>query len=607
MSERIPSGLVIIVLLLLCYPAAAQHNNDKTDTFFLAKKKGLLGKLGKSISRSVDDAPQRVENPFLKYKGKTIHNIAVITLGFECDINDSCNIKNNFGTRVAKKFHRNSTEKVIRKNLFFKENDPVFPFLLADNERYLRELVYLQDARILMEQAAGDSNSVDVIVLTKDIFSIGGSLSISSQTRGRMELKDENINGSGSKLSATYFYDKARSPSNGFGAEWVKRNIRGSFIDWTVGFHNFRPAFSSFRDEEAGYYTRVEKPLVTPYIPTTGAFEAGYYKTSNAYNSDSVYNNDYRYEYYNIDGWFGYSLDNQRSLYEAKEIRVHKFVAVRGFYQHFLKVPVKYKTQYDYRFADMNGGLASLNIFRQVFYKTNFIYGFGRNEDVPEGFSASLTAGWINKQNARRPYTSFEGQLNNFIRNGYYTSYTFRAGAFYYRHRFEDVDLLFNIDHFTRLKKMNENWFFRCFLSTGVTAQVNPVLNTPLFLNSIYGLSYFNNGSINADLRTTVKAETVFYNTKKLLGFRFAPFAFGDISLMKPTKAELNKTDMYSAVGGGIRTRNENLVFGTIELKGYYFPRTNAGMNTWKVELNTNIRFKYNSTFIKRPDIVLAN
>ncbi|HMK03134.1 MAG TPA: hypothetical protein VK489_03045, partial [Ferruginibacter sp.] len=107
--------------------------------------------------------------------------------------------------------------------------------------------------------------------------------------------------------------------------------------------------------------------------------------------------------------------------------------------------------------------------------------------------------------------------------------------------------------------------------------------------------------------RATVKAESVFYNTKKILGFRFAPFVFGDMSLLKPVKMGLGQSDLYSAVGGGVRTRNENLVFGTIELRGYYFPRTNADMKEWKVEVKSSIRFRYRSSFIKRPDFIANN
>ncbi|MBK7557089.1 MAG: hypothetical protein IPI54_01680 [Chitinophagaceae bacterium] len=69
----------------------------------------------------------------------------------------------------------------------------------------------------------------------------------------------------------------------------------------------------------------------------------------------------------------------------------------------------------------------------------------------------------------------------------------------------------------------------------------------------------------------TLKTESVFI-IPKILGFRFAPFVFGDIILMKPTKQGLIKTDIFSAIGAGVRTRNENMIWGTIELKAYYFP-----------------------------------
>lgn len=600
--------LLVVFLLLLQQVAFAQQPMSKEDTFFLAKKKGLLGRLGKSISTfAPEEAPQKVANPFLKYKGKIIRSVDLVRLGFECSIYDTCTINKSFGIRMANAFHKNSREKVIRNNLFFKEGGRLYPYLVADNERYLRDLSYIQDARIIVDFVEGSIDSVDVVVITKDIFSLGGKVKVDSKTKGRIELQEENIAGSASSFFISGLYDEARHPVKGFSSQFTKRNINGSFVDWTVGVTSFGRSFSSGQREETNIFTRFEKPLVTPYIPSTGAIEAGYYTSKNAYVSDSLYKTDFKYTYYNIDGWLGYSLDSKRSIYANKEIKVHKFVALRGFSQHFFNLPTKYKTGFDYRYTNFIGSLASINVFRQTFYKTNFIYGFGRSEDVPEGFSIALNAGWVKKQQLKRPYVGIDFNLTNFKKQGFYSNYTIRLGSFYYRHRFEDADLLFNIEHFTRLKKLNSKWYQRTFITTGVTAQVNPVYNTPLFINSTYGLPYYNPENINADLRTTVKLESVYYNTDKILGFRFAPFVFTDFSVLKPTKASINKSDLYSAFGGGVRTRNENLVFGTMELKGYFFPRTNGDMRGWKVELNTNIRFKYNSTFIKRPDFVNAN
>ncbi len=603
--------VIFSALQFITTTVAAQGDPAKNDTFFLAKKKGLLGRFGKSISHTPpDEAPVKIENPFLKYKGRIIRSIQTVILGFQYDIDDTTRIKNDLGVRLAKTFHKNTSKNVIEKNLFFKVGDILSPYLLADNERYLRELVFIKDARIYVEYAVGNTDSVDVLVVTKDVFSIGGKINISSKDKGRIELREENFMGSGSRVLISGYYENPRSPHTGIGGELIKRNIGGSFIDLVTGYQDYGNAFSSNLNQETIFYSRLEKPLVTPYIPTTGALEFAYRRTRNVYNTnDTTYRNNYKYINYTLDAWFGYSLDNKRLLYENKEIRVHRFVAIRGFRQFFQDIPTIYKVPpYDVRFADFTGALASLNIFKQVFYKSSFIYGFGRKEDIPEGFSAALTAGYVGKQNIKRPYSGIDLSLSNFKHQGFYINYTFRLGGYYNHNHFEDVDLLFNINHFTRLRKLNSNWYNRMFMSTGITAQINPVLNTALYVNSSdFGLDYFNNGDLQSDLRGRVKAESVFYNTKKILGFRFAPFVFADAIIVKPSTLNLKYSDIFTAVGGGIRTRNENLTFGTVELKGFFFPRTNGNMKSWKVEVNSNIQFKFISNLISRPDFIMAN
>jgi hypothetical protein len=65
--------------------------------------------------------------------------------------------------------------------------------------------------------------------------------------------------------------------------------------------------------------------------------------------------------------------------------------------------------------------------------------------------------------------------------------------------------------------------------------------------------------------------------------------------------------DIFSSIGGGTRIRNESLIFGTVELKGFYFPRTNLQVNPWNLAITTNLKFKYNSNLISRPDFVQVN
>jgi hypothetical protein len=608
LKKALPVILVILVFSFFSSLVKAQDVKENQDTFFLAKKKGLLGQLGKSIAKDPDGPDAvKVVNPFIMYTGKTIRNIHLLRLGFERNIFDTTVIKNNFGAIVANGLHVNTSKKIIQNNLFFRQGNKVQPYLLADNERHLRDQVYIQDARILIDTIPGTEDSVDVIVITKDIFPLVIGLDIGSATKGKIQIANENVSGSGSRLSFSTLYDKDRNPKWGLNAGFLKRNIKGSFIDWSAGYESYRSAFNSGRNEESYMYTHFERPLVTPYIPWIGAADISINKTSNNYVSDSLYRSDYKYSYRNVDVWYGYNFGSVRLLYKNMQTRIRKFIALRGFYQRFTDIPDKNRLVYDYRYANIRGLLTSLSIFKQETYRASFIYGFGRNEDVPEGFSAALIGGFTLKQDRDRPYFGIDAVRSHFNKKGFYSTCTFRVGGYLFNKKLEDVDILFNVDHFTRIKKMWGRWLNRNFLSMGITKQLNPVLNQPISLNSIFGLPYFFGNPGPADLRGTVKAESVFFNMQKFWGFRLAPFVFADMSMLTPINQPFQKSDLYSSVGGGIRTRNENLTLGTIELRAYYFPRTLPGMTNFKIEIGTNIRFKYNSTFIRKPDFVMPN
>lgn len=595
--------IVPVLLTVLCCTHISAQN--KQDTFFLAKQKGLIGKLGKSMVTSFQEDPVSIATPFLKYTGRIIRNIDVFPLGFHQKIDgNAVDVKEKFATRIGISLHSITKAFVVRKHLFFKEGDSLLPLLLSDNEWYLRDQEFLQDARIFAFDVTDDS--VDIVVLTRDVFSIGGNINANTKS-ARSEIREENFGGSGNGFSISGIYDKERSPGWGIGAELKLRNIKGSFITWSTGFSTFNRSFSSNRFEESSYYTRLEKPMVNRYTQWVGSAEISLNQTTNFYNLDLLYNTNFKYSYSKIDIWGGYNIGYKNSKGRDSEKKLRHFVAARGLYTYFDKVPIKYDSSFNSNFANINGALFSYSLYKQNFYRTNFIYGFGRNEDVPVGLNATLILGWTNKQNQRRPYYGIEFDANRFSQNKIFSSYKIRFGGYSTKGRLEDVDLLIGVDHFTRLRKLNTNWLNRNFLSLFYSRQLNPLLNEPLFLRSAFGLPYFLNGTIIADERTTVKLESVFFNLKRILGFRFAPFVFGDISIVRPINQSIKQSDGFTAIGAGVRTRNESLVFGTIELRGYYFPRTIDGMQNWRIEVRTKLRFKFNSNFIKRPDFIRPN
>lgn len=607
--------LFLLLTILHAIPAFCQQPGD-TDTFFLVKKKGLLGRLGKSISTgdTQDSIPVIKANPYFKHMGKVIRHIKIVRLGFERDINDTTKYNNNFGSITANAFHKKTKGNIISNNLFFDAGDRLNPYLMADNEKFLRDQAYLQDALIVIDTVPGNKYMVDVNVITKDVFSLGGAADVGSSSRFRLDAKDENLRGSGSRLLLTTLYDAERASKMGFGAEFLKRNIKGSFIDWAIGFKSFNNAISSGRSEESVYYINFDRPFITPYMKWLGGLSLSINRTRNNYATDSLYQRQFKYNYQNADGWIGYSFGGKKLQWKKQDGRTRAFVALRGFYRHFTEVPAKTLDTFDFRLSGQHGLLASVSMFRQNFTRTNFIYGFGRNEDVPEGFDISLIAGWVTRkdglglQQTSRPYVAFDGQRNHFNAKGFFSSFILRIGGFRHRGGWEDVNLLGGVEHFTRRKKIKPEWFHRQFYSLFVTRQLNNTPNQqPLYLNSAFGLPYFNNGLINADFRATAKTEAVFYNLRKFWGFRLAPFIFTDLSLIKQTGSNFSKSDLYSALGAGVRTRNESLIFGTLELKAYYFPRVIGGMSNFSVQVGSNIRFRYSTVLVKKPEFILAN
>lgn len=599
-------------------PGLAQQNNPpaKADTvFFLANKKGLLGKLGRAISTNagpdiITDNQGAIKNEavFAPFRCKLIRQIRVEKMGFQGSVNDTSNRNRRFLNDISDALYTGTTNKTILRNLFFATGDTLYPYLLADNERFLRDLSYLQDARIIATPVDHDSAAVDITVVWKDLFPFGGSAELNSASSFNLEINNDNILGTGDRIQFRTLYDMDRKPGFGSGLEYTKRNLGGSFLNLMMGIQSQAPAFNSGRREEKAIYMRGELPLVSPYHLWTGGFELANHYTQNAYIRDSVYRSDFKYHYHLLDGWLSLNIGAHKQLTQNLKSRFRKFLGVRGVYRNFLDVPEFYKAQYNASYSDLRAVLGAFTIFEQDYYHTNFIYGFGRNEDVPEGFSFSFIGGWTKRNLTERPYIGFDYQRNYFTNNKNYINYILRFGTYYRNNQFEDISGLTSIEYFTRLRHLaGTKWYTRHFLSGSITQQVRTVLNEPLRLGSIFGIPELNPANTKASTRISANCESVFYNTHKTFGFSFAPFVFTNLSYLKFIGSSLSKGDIYTVVGAGVRTRNENLVFGTMELRLAYYPRTTGTMTPWNISFNTGLQFKYNSQLLKRPDFVTVN
>ncbi len=579
---------------------------------FLQKQKGLIGNLAHNLVNdthpSAPKGPVNIERIFNQYEGRIIRNIYIQRLDFGTLIEDTAKNFSNKFTRLANNLHKKSREYIIRNNLFFKKGDKVVAFLLADNERHLRDQPYIQDVSIFLINVYGTEDSVDVVVRTKDVLSTGGSFQLHNTQSADLSIKEDNLGGGGNSLALSTLFDHNRNTQMGYGIDYIFRNIGGSFIDAYSGYSSFANSYNTGEKSEETEYLRFVRPLVNPYTKWTYWLEAVNHVNQNMYRGDSLFKFDYRYHYYTYDAWVGWNTGAYKLGKRNEDDRLRTMVSVRYFKQFFLKIPEKYANQYFYQYADITGVLAAISIFKQNFYKAQYYYGFGINEDVPEGVDFSVNAGWVNKQQVNRPYVGVGIERSFFTPQQGYYDFIFRSGTYFNNNRFEDMNVLLDGTHYSRLHYLGSKWKQRSTINASITGQVNQVLNAPLSLESVFGLpEWRNSGTLGGDIRTTLKAESVFFSPYTFLNFHFAPFVFGNLCLFTPVKESIARSDLYSSIGAGIRTRNESLIFGTFELKAYYFPRKNFFNESWRIETNTNIKFKYNSQLIKRPELINVN
>jgi len=174
----------LFLLALLHFSSSAQIRNIEKN-IALSKDSSLL----QTIIKQFKGKPNSfIDSTFInlnkyaqqvaKYEGKRIRSIQIEQKHFGASIINPANLKKDALTKFADKLHNKTNENIIRKNLFIHEQEILDPLVIAYNEKWLRDLPYIQDARILASLSSVDTNEVDIYIITKDIFPFGGSFNI---------------------------------------------------------------------------------------------------------------------------------------------------------------------------------------------------------------------------------------------------------------------------------------------------------------------------------------------------------------------------------------------------------------------------------------------
>lgn len=601
-----------ILVLLLCSTFSFALHAQKPDAL-PKKKRSLIGNIIYGIRTSFGrDTVGRRESAtvlntdaLLPYDGKIIRNISTDQLGFEKGISDSAGNFVYFGTRILNAVHATSRDNTIRRNIYLKEGTPFNPYLAADNERHLRTIGFIQDSRIVVNSGSSNGDSVDLLVITKDVFAYSPAIAGLSPLRQKVGLSNINLLGTGQKVSVNVLHDTRRSKGWGLEAGYGYTNIAGTFINAALNVSKISRNIYDRREDQELLLLQLERPLVSQYKRIAGGLIVGKGRSLNMY--PNYYGGDYyHYDYGVGDIWGGYNIGAKKYLNDHK-LHVKKFVSLRYFNYHFFETPYQVNENiFDQRFNSNQGVLASITLFRQYYYKTKFLYGFGITEDVPAGFNISMTAGWYKQLDLSRPYLGFDGYRYYVTRNRDITALFLRAGGFLHQGNLQDIGLLAGGSFFTRLMNVG-NAKMRQYFRASYATLINRVALNPLRINNALGLRSFNSDMASGDCRLALRSESFFFLRQKLFGFRLAPFIAGDLVYLTRNQSLTDDSGWFYGIGGGIRTRNENLPFGTYEFRALINPRKLAGDNRVKISVAVNLKFRYNGSYVSKPDIVELN
>ena len=609
-------GTIFTIFLLLILQGEVFAQNKSTDSLFgkffktpIAIK--LLNSITGNAESMIDTNRVVIANNIellTKYSGKEINSIVIEQHNFSTNINLPLINQKDYFTKIANQLHSSSDDETIRRNLFFKPGENLNPTIIAYNEKWLRDLPFLQDARIIVNPLKYDSNKIDLTIITKDIFPYGATFNLKNANAYEASISNESILGSGNALQINHNYDKTRSPNIGLGFDAQLRNISGKFININAGINDLTSNTIDGSASAMKHYISGELPLLHPFSVWTGGFELIDIKNKNAFPgnwNDSLYNNKMNYHLNNIDLWLGYQLflyKNNKTINGNRHI-----VQIRHVNNNFITRPVDYLNILDKNFQNLSANFASYTIFNQKIIRTRYLYGFGRNEDLPIGQSISLTLGQYSKELEKLGYAGLQMEKYSLRPSGAFTHLNINMGSSFFNSQFQDIRFLTSMEVISKLKYHGNGLAYRKIFNFSLAQTLKNKYNEALLLYSNFGIPQLNKEHMRGSTRLSGNWESVWYPTKSFYGFKSSPFLFANMTYMRSLDESNIESNIYTAVGGGARIRNENLIFGTIEMKCYYLPRTDQQLNRWNFSIITNLRFKYNSKIINKPDFVTIN
>lgn len=529
--------------------------------------------------------------PFAGEKGKIIRHISIRKYpAFGPSLFDSLQDKQTRVQQILNKTHFYTRDAVIMRYLMVEEGDALDPVRLADNERVVRDAAVFQDARFLVYATPGN-DSVDIVLLVKDVFPFGFDLKVNEPDRSRLRFYNRNFLGLGHQPEQWLDIDLKGSPAIilSQGAYRV-RNIRSSFTD--------AYAYWQSTARRKGVGIELSRPFITPETRFGGGLKTEKFNTPYPLNNEEYIKSA---GYSLIDVWSGYATIIERPA-GAKAERLQAAVTGRYYDLRYSGLPPMVDSG-TVRLHSVQRLSGEICLIRSGFYLNNMIYGFGRTEDIPTGYHAGLILGYENSVLTKAPYAALRFSSGTKLNGAGYLFSSFYLGGYRDKDNFSDGLANISINYISGLVKAG-TYRFRHFVTADILSGISRTSPLTLSLNRNDITDTYRKYELTGLHRATFRYEIVAFTPWYLLGFRFAGYASGELGMIAPDMKHLLKQAVYPAIGAGIRIRNENLVFSTFQISLMWHPRPLNGSRGWIFELEEPDQAGFNRFGISPPDFM---
>jgi len=561
---------------------------DKSYRSKVAKQ--VYGLLIRSSTTELSDTLNVVksEAPFLPYEGFTISTITLIKVDvLEGNVLDTTLYAETGIGKAANSLHVKTKDRVIFRSLLFKPGDAVRPFTLGDNERLLRDLPFIQDARIQLIPRLQRDSVVDAVVVVQDRFSLILGGSFSSFDRFSVKIGERNVVGSGREVTLEYLVDQDENPSSGIELRYRDPNILGSFAEGEITYSDF------WQKEGIEIFTRRE--FITPQTKWAGGIELGRtstFKEDLVMMGDTTIRTPYSWNFQ--DFWAGWQFplggaDSRKSI----------ALLARAARKEFSERPYVELDSNDF-FHNSQLLLGGLSFSKRTFLKSSMILAFGITEDVPTGYNIEINPGVDFGEFQTRPYLGMEIGGARYFSFGY-NAVRLLIGGFFPEKKFEDGTFRIDYIYFSPLINLNRSnlrQFFSVNYTTGLKRNIDEKISYDDFIRGIDGDYLFGQHRLVASI------ESVFFTKWYWYGFRSAPFLFFDFGWLAQDRPLVQSQNFDSALGLGVRLRNESLLFATIELRVAIYPSTPQGGDSFGFNFSVSEPRRFETFLTAKPELV---